>query len=499
MIELVDVARGLSLDDYASNANLRTAVDELRAEAAALVPRLEGRTVWMVNSTARGGGVAEMLPPLVSMLRELGVSTCWAVIKPEQAARFFSLTKRLHNLVHDSGDPDLGPEDRELYESTSRRLSEELAGYVSPKDVVVVHDPQPAGVGALLADKLDVLCVWRCHIGLDRRTPRTAAAWHFLEPSVSRYHHAVFSAAQYIPHYLAGRASVIHPAIDPLSHKNRELSPIKLTGILCNAGLVEESSPVVTPAWSKGARRLRRDGTFGPATDGGPVGLLFRPMVTQISRWDRLKGWAPLLEGFAELKRRAAEGELSLDDRQRRRLQIARLILAGPEPGAVQDDPEAMDVLGELKSAYAALEPGLAEDVVLLSLPMDSLKHNALMVNVLQRAASVVVQNSLQEGFGLVVAEAMWKRTPVLASATTGIRQQLRDGVDGRLIPAPDDPRCVAEMLHQMLADPNRRAQLARNAQRRVHDDFLIFRQVRSYLSTLSSCLLHHEVQPRSS
>jgi trehalose synthase len=485
-IETVELPEGMRIAEYAQNAFLYSPVAELLAEAAATVPTLEGRTVYMVNSTAKGGGVAEMMPRMVGLLRQLGVSVQWLVIKPERS-EFFDLTKRIHNLIHGVGEPELSAADRALYDATSRELADELGTKVTSKDIVVIHDPQPLGLGALIEDRVDPISIWRCHIGLDRDTPETRAAWEFLRPWAERYDHSVFSAPEYIPHYLAGKASVIHPAIDPLSHKNRDLTPTKMTGVLCNAGLMPEYAPVVTNAWPHPALRLQPDGRFAPATTLSEIGLLFRPAVTQVSRWDRLKGWGPLLQGFVELKRRVAHDGAELSPRERRRLELTRLVLAGPEPSAVQDDPEAQAVLDELVATCLALPEEVRADVALLLLPMQSTKHNALMVNVLQRVSSIVVQNSIQEGFGLVATEAMWKRTPVLASRACGLRQQIRDGVDGYLVEDPNDPEVLADALLDVLNEQAERATYGRNAQRRVHNEFLVFRQLRNWLQLLSS------------
>lgn len=183
---------------------------------------LEGRTVWMLNSTAHGGGVAEMLPRMVTLLNELGVKTRWVVMATEKK-EFFPLTKRIHNLIHGSGDPRFSDADQQLYDRVSQEVAEELGKMVAPGDVLVVHDPQPAGVGAILREKFDILAVWRCHIGLDETTAETKAAWRFLKPYVESYDHCVFTAPEYIPGYLGPRVSVIHPALDPFTHKNREI------------------------------------------------------------------------------------------------------------------------------------------------------------------------------------------------------------------------------------------------------------------------------------
>jgi trehalose synthase len=484
MIRRIFAKDGLHLEDYAGLAYLAPAVHDLRLQARMLLPKLAGRRVLMVNSTAQGGGVAEMMPRLVGILEDLGVRAQWLVMSSEDPA-FFALTKRLHNMIHDTGRPGFSAAERETYAAASRKAAAALAKRVGPEDILVVHDPQPMGAGAEVKRRTGVRAVWRCHIGLDLRTPVTDAAWEFLRDPARAYDHAVFSAAEYIPPDLVGRASVIHPAIDPLSHKNRDLSAHKLAGILCNAGLMQPHHPVLTPDWEHPALRLLPDGRFRPAREGEGVGLMFRPTVTQVSRWDALKGWVPLLEGFLRLKR-ARRRKKGVSQRHRHRVDVARLVLAGPDPVAIQDDPEGQAVLKSLCDRYRRLKPAEQESVALLSLPMASRKQNHLMVNVIQRCSTVVVQNSLQEGFGLTATEAMWKRVPVLGSSACGLRMQIRDGIDGRLTGNPKDPREIAEALDDMLSHPVQRDLFGRNAQRRVYDRFLVFTQVQSWLRLLS-------------
>ena len=489
MIETVAVNERLTLDDYEAVVHLTEAVRSLRTEALSLVPPLNGRTIWMVNSTARGGGVAEMMPRMITILRELGVRVEWVVIGSDNPD-FFTLTKRLHNLIHGSGDPHLTADDRAVYDAVSRANADALRSRVRPGDLLVMHDPQPLGSGDLLRRELDVRTVFRCHIGLDESSPQTRAAWGFLKPYASSYDHAVFTAPEYIPDFLAGRTGIIRPAIDPLGHKNRDLLVPRLTGTLCSARLVVEQHPVVRTKYAEIATRLAPDGRFLPADDGGGIGLLFRPVVTQISRWDRLKGFKPLLDAFVRLKQRVdGVSATEAGDRHQRRLRLVRLVLAGPDPAAVADDPEAQEVLEELVTTYQALSPALQADVALVSLPMSVRKNNELIVNALQRCSSVVVQNSLREGFGLTVTEAMWKRAALLGSRACGIRQQIRDGVDGRLIHDPEDPEEIAAHLNALLENPGKRIELGQNAQRRVRDEFLVFTQVRNWLTTLAECV----------
>jgi trehalose synthase len=281
LIERVEIREKIGLEEYASMIHLMGAVHTLRTDAERLVPRLRGRRVWMVNSTSRGGGVAEMLPKLVSLLRELGVDTQWVVAGTTQP-KFFDLTKRLHNLIHGQGDPRLSSEDRALYEKVSRENAELLEPRMSRDDILVIHDPQPLGMGALLKRELGIPKIFRCHIGVDEDLPQTRAAWEFLRPYAEMCDFAVFSAMEYVPDFLSGRACIIHPAIDPMSFKNQELSSRRLMSILCNARLGVEHHPVVTRPFTEFARRLAPDGRFEPADRDGGIGLLYRPIVAQI-------------------------------------------------------------------------------------------------------------------------------------------------------------------------------------------------------------------------
>lgn len=484
MARLVVPQHHVSLQDYEAVAQLSAAVRDLITEANSLLPLLEGRRVWMVNSTERGGGVAEMLPALLSLVRDAGVDAHWLVMESTDPD-FFRLTKRLHNLIHGEGDPLLPDSARELYDRVSRENAEAISRHLAPGDLLIVHDPQPLGAGALIRDAMDIAAIWRCHIGLDQRTPETAAAWDFLRPYASAYDHAVFTAPEYIPSYLTGSATIIHPAIDPLSHKNRELPIHKLVGILANGSLIRPFGPVLTPPFPEPAQRFQQDGSWTAANEPEDIGLLFRPIITQVSRWDRLKGFLPLLKGFATLKLDLVNGT-DLDPRYRRTLDTVRLVLAGPDPASIQDDPEAQEVLEELCELYLGLPPALKEDVAILSLPMSSPKYNALMVNALQRCSDIVVQNSLREGFGLTATEAMWKHAAVMASRAAGLRQQIRSGLDGCLVTDAEDERELARTLGELLRDQRKREALGRSAQRRVHHDFLIFTQLRGWLEVVA-------------
>jgi trehalose synthase len=486
MLKLIepDSERVSSLARYAEDPRFTTAVSELRSEAAQVLPEVRG-TIWMVNSTATGGGVAEMLPGLMNLLRELGFQVKWAVIGSDRQ-EFFALTKRIHNLLHGqtSAGIDLGPDDARLLESVGRANASELSPMLGPEDILVAHDPQPVCLGQALVRERAVPAIWRCHVGLDEHNEATRAVWRFLQPFLADYAASAFSAPEYIPSFMAGRASVLHPGLDPFSHKNRDLTVSKMMGILVNAGLQTAYEPVPTPDFPSQVRRFMADGTLQVP---GEIGLLFRPIVLQVSRWDRLKGWKPLLDAFLRMKARARAGAThELSSRNQRRLELARLVLAGPDPAGVSDDPEGVAVFRELCETYKGLSPADREDVVLLLLPMDSRKHNALVVNALQRCATVVVQNSLREGFGLTATEAMWKRHAVLGTQAVGIRTQIRHNIDGLLSRDANDPDEIAANIEALLVEPKVRYEMGGHALRRVHDHFLIFAQLSHYLSLFS-------------
>jgi trehalose synthase len=495
MITLADVNTETTLDDYAKYAPLAPAVEALRATAARQAGRLEDRTVWMVNSTAQGGGVAEMLPKVVSMLRELGINTEWAVISVDDPG-FFSLTKRLHNLLHGSGTPHLSSEDVHRYRTVSEDLAQELRRHVAPTDLLVVHDPQPLGAGALLKESLGLPALWRCHVGLDTANAATEMAWDFLEPWITAYDHSIFSLRDYVPDFLGDEAVVINPAIDPLSPKNRPLRANERKTILRRAQLAATPPQASVEPVSTPAKRLQPDGSFAPATQPEALGLLPRPLVTQVSRWDRLKGFAPLLRGFVQMKDPAFINEHATSELHRICLSLSRLALAGPDPSAIADDPEGKEALRELCDLWLGLPPERQQDVALVTLPMESRRTNALMVNALQRSSAVIAQNSVQEGFGLTVTEGMWKGVPILGTRAAGIDEQVVDGETGRLLPRAEDPAAIARALADLLGDRKQRQEWGEAARRRVRERYLVFTQVQRWLDVLAEAATSSSTDP---
>jgi trehalose synthase len=384
---------------------------------------LADRVVWCVNSTAQGGGVAEMLHSLLAYTCGAGVDSRWSVMRAD--AEFVAITKRLHNRLHGAvgdGGP-LGAAEREHYEAVTGEAAEELASLLRPGDVVILHDPQTVGMAARVR-AAGAHVVWRLHVGADRSDAAVREARAFLLPYVRAAETCVFSRRRFIwPRLEPAGSAVVAPSIDVFAAKNQVLDEPTVTAILQVAGIVAGGRRTA-------ARFRREDGT--PAMVRRPAALVQdRPLqageryVTQVSRWDGLKDAVGVIAGFAAANERWGD---------------AHLLLAGPGLAAVADDPESAAVLAAVTDTRAALPTALRARVHLATLPMDDAEENAAMVNAIQRRAAVVVQKSLAEGFGLTVTEAMWKGRPLVASRVGGIQDQIIDGVDGLTV----DPHDVA-------------------------------------------------------
>jgi trehalose synthase len=431
--------------------SLQGCIEEARASMA-------GRTFWNVNSTARGGGVAEMLPRLVAYARGAGVDARWMVL--EGTPEFFRLTKRIHHALHGSagdGSP-LGPAERAVYDEVLRDNAEELLALVRPRDIVVLHDPQTAGLAPALAE-VGAYVVWRCHVGRDTSNAEVEHAWAFLAPGLAAAHLAVFSRAAYVPPLLADRALIVRPSIDIFAVKNQPMALDVARAILAHTGLLRVDPTAPEPGF------IRSDGVPAHVSRGADIVRLGSapapdtPLVVQVSRWDPLKDPAGVMRGFAQL----AHAHPSLR---------AELVLAGPAVTSVADDPEAATTLNDVIARWWQLPHALRQRIHLACLPMADPEENAAIVNALQRHAAVVVQKSLQEGFGLTVTEAMWKSRPVVASAVGGIQDQLVDGVSGLLV---KDPRNLAEFataVGTLLADRELATRLGMKAHQQVLQHF---------------------------
>lgn len=437
--------------------------------ATEAIDRLRGRSVINVSSTAAGGGVAEMLHVLLGLIRGAGVDARWFVI--DGSAEFFEITKRLHNHLYGAvGDGgELGEAEHEIYEDTLQPERDALAAHARTGDVVVLHDPQVAGLAAC-ARQLGCKVVWRCHVGIDQPNDCSRIGWEFLrrylEPSVD---HFVFSDRRFAPDWVeADRLSVIWPSIDPFAPKNQHLDDVKVEAILTHVGLID-GTPGDTgferTDGSPGRVELMCDVVRTGPSPGPDV-----PLVVQVSRWDSLKDMGGVMQAFAD----------HVDSGR-----TAQLVLAGPSVSAVADDPEGAEVLRDCFDQWRQLPHAVRARVQLVCLPMHDLDENAVIVNALQRHAHVVVQKSLAEGFGLTAAEAMLKGTPVVASAVGGLVDQVIDGQSGLLVQDPTDLEEFGTAVCRLLDEDDLRQRLGEAARARAIETHLGDTHLRRWLDVV--------------
>jgi trehalose synthase len=433
---------------------------------------LGGRAVINVNSTAKGGGVAELLQTLLAYARGVGVDARWFVVEGNPA--FFEVTKRIHNhLYGDPGDGGpLGVGERRVYEKTLHDNADDLLAVVRPGDVVLLHDPQTAALAAP-ARRAGGVVVWRSHVGVDAPNAEVEEAWAFLRPYVDDVAAYVFSRREFAPPWVdVDRLHVIAPSIDPFSAKNYEMPPAEAVRVLRYVGLLAgDEHPPPAPF-------VRRDGSRGRVDrhadilQTGPPPPSDIPLVVQASRWDRLKDMQGVMAGFADHVDGAGD---------------AHLVLAGPSVSGVADDPESAHVLDQCAAAWRRLPHAQRARVHLACTPMRDPDEVAAIVNALQRHAAVVVQKSLAEGFGLTVAEAMWKGRPIVASGLGGIADQVVDGEHGLLLDDPSDLAAFGSATRRLLDDPGLAARLGANARRRALEEFLPDRHLEQWAALLGS------------
>jgi len=380
------------------------------AEMRALARPLRGKRVQMVNSTKVGGGVAEILNRLIPLAEELEIDIQWDVL--QGGPDFFEVTKAFHNALHGSAYASNG-QDFTIFREYNRRNFDLVR---QDAEFTIIHDPQPAGLIEARRDKAGHW-IWRCHIDLSHPN---SAVWGFLQPYVAQFDGAIFSSPEFsrqlpVPQYL------FYPSIDPLSEKNRELDEEFISSVLKKFAIDPE-----------------------------------RPILTQISRFDRLKDPVGVIRAYRIVKR-------YFD---------CQLVLAG---GGASDDPEGAIVLDEVRK-----EAGGDPDIHILELPAWA----PLEVNALQRASTVVIQKSLREGFGLTVAEALWKRKPVVASAVGGIPTQVIHKHTGLLAHSVEG---TAYQIRFLLSHPEIAKRLGEQGHKHVKENFLITQNLKNYLVLMLS------------
>jgi trehalose synthase len=370
-----------------------------------LAEGLKGKRIKMVNSTAVGGGVAEILNRLIPLLNDLGIPTQWTVMKGGED--FFDITKKIHNALHGEKISFL-PRMKEIFLEVSR---ENLKYIDLEQDIIIIHDPQPiAWIEG--RDRTHANWIWRCHIDVSHPNEEV---WDFLKGYVDKYDAALFSSPRFtkslaIPQYL------FFPSIDPLSDKNRELEPEFIHQVLEQFHIPQD-----------------------------------KPIITQISRFDRLKDPIGVMKAYRLVKK----------------YMDCRLILAG---GGASDDPEGEVILDEVRN-----EAGKDPDIHVLLLPPTS----SLEINALQRGSTVILQKSIREGFGLTVSEALWKKKPVIGSAVGGIPAQIIPDFTGILVHSIEG---AAYQIRYLLGHPDIAKKLGEYGYEYVKEEFLITQSLRRYL-----------------
>ncbi len=375
-----------------------------------LAERLRGKRIVHVNSTRTGGGVAEILGWMVPLMRELGIDARWEVISGP--GDFYRVTKAFHNGMQGL-EVTLRTEDFELHREVNRQNAEQLK---LEADVVFVHDPQPIYLPEFTPPGKVKRWVWRCHIDASRPN---RAVWKHLAQAIPHYQGAVFSMARFARR-LPCPMFIIPPSIDPLSDKNMPIPEAERLEVL---------------------RRHEIDPE--------------RPILLQVSRFDRFKDPLGVIDAYRLLKPYHPE---------------LQLVLAG---GPATDDPEGAEVLKDVMAMR-----GNDPDLKVLMLPPDANRE----INALQRSAIVILQKSLREGFGLTVTEALWKSKPVIGGAAGGITLQVHDYQTGFLVYSPAG---AAYRIRYLLRYADKRLRMGERGRDLVRDHFLLTRHLRDYFTVL--------------
>jgi trehalose synthase len=364
-----------------------------------------------VNSTREGGGVAEILEWMTPLMVELGLEASWEII--HGTPRFFEITKAIHNGLqgHHVG---ISSKDWKAYEDVNERNLDRLRPILEEANIVIIHDPQPAHL-LRLCDRRKGKWIWRAHIDISHPFH---PVWKSLRPVVEGYDASIFSMAEFAQP-LRHPQFLVPPSIDPLSEKNRDLASEEIEAVRAEFGL-------------------------DPS----------RPLLVQISRFDRFKDPVGVVEAY----------------RMVRKVAPVQLVLAG---GGATDDPEGKAILEEVLEA-AGSDP----DIHVLLLPPDSHKT----VNALQRLATIILQKSTREGFGLTVTEGMWKGKPVIGGDVGGIRLQVVNHNTGFLVNTPEG---AAHRIRYLLHHQDSIDRMGETAREFVRENYLLTRQIREYLTLM--------------
>ncbi len=395
--------------------------NELLEEIKNLAKDFKGLKVKMVNSTPRGGGVAEVLKSLVPLMKGVGLRTEWYTISPGE--NFFKITKEIHNALQGKEYP-FPLRHQVKYLQHVERIAFLMRDMKA--DIWVIHDPQPAGVILYLPHFHPSIC--RLHIDLTSPNPE---AWNFFAGTFRMYDKIVLTSREFVQKEIKEKTVTFPPAIDPLMDKNKLLE-------LKKAKMILES--------------------FGIDTE--------KPLISQISRFDPWKDPLGVIEAFKLAKKKIPNLQLAL----------VGLFLA-------RDDPEAMKIFKEVEREARGMP-----DIFLFSNPdrIGSLKVDTF-VNAFQVVSGVILQKSIREGFGMTVAEAMWKGKAVIGGKVGGIKLQIEDGKNGFWVSTPKE---AAKRIIQLIKNPELREKLGTVAKETVREKFLMPRLLRDYLKLFKELLL---------
>lgn len=399
-----------SLDKYQDIVGDET-IQKIRDEAS---PLSEKKMVH-INSTYQGGGVAEILNSLIILLNDVGIKTDWRILHGD--LDFFTITKKFHNALQGERI-NLSEKKKEIYYINN--VNNAIFSHIN-HDFVVVHDPQPLPI--ITCYKKKQPWVWRCHI--DISTP-VKEVWEYLKMFILKYDAMIVSMDKFKPREIPERVIpqyIIRPSIDPLNIKNRDISSSTISKYLTKHGIEQE-----------------------------------KPLITQISRFDKWKDPEGMIKIFKMIKRK-------ID---------CQLILAG---SMATDDPEGQEIFENLEKLVEQ-----EQDIRLIINAPD------IVINALQRASSVIVQKSVKEGFAITVSEALWKGTPVVASDVGGIPSQVINGKNGYLV-NPKDYAGFAEKISYLIKKPRVAEEMGKIGKMHVKNNFLITRHLSDYLRLMKKVM----------
>lgn len=445
--------------------------------------------VWMVSGSEHATAEAELIPSLCRLLSLAGVDSRWLVVKTDDHEALAAAKAISDRLYGAAGEEEGSLEaHREAFRRISGEVAQALRSHAEPRDLVVVHGVLPAGLAEALDDPAWRRLLWTPHAGSPPTAPGTREAWEFLQPWLEPYARCLFSEQRFAPAFLRSRSAVVTPGIDPLSEKNREMRPYELIDVLRAAGLVDRPGQAQQPTFRRPVKVAR-----GNSWKAEPIpSLMFKPLVVQIARFDRQRGCEELMEAFHHLLkvyRERLPAMRVVDERVIQELENVELVLAGPDPDDLPHDPAAQEVAKQLGERHAALPPEVARRVHILRLPVADREENAQTVNVLQRLAAVVVCNARHRGFGIPVAEALWKKTPVVASKAGSVSLLIRPETDGLVVDDPNDRDAVAMALLQTLGNRLRAESFGRSGHKRVVQNFLVLHSLQALLGELEKLL----------